>query len=65
MVEAEEEALVASGNLQQSHLMVLATAEGWLRLCVDAKNVTREQIIDGTLCLVFVQDDVDFIGILH
>ena len=65
MIEAEKETLFACGHLQQSHLMVLSTAEGRFRLRVYTKDVTREQIVDGPLSLVLVQDDVDFIWILH
>ena len=65
MIETKQETLVARGNLQQCHLMVLTTAESRFRLGVNAKNVTCQQIFNSTLCFIFIQYDVDFMGILY
>ena len=59
MVEAEEEADVVGGYLQQGHLVLLAALEGGARLCVEPQQRLAEEIVDGFFRLSRRENDDD------
>ena len=61
-VQAEQEAAVVAGHLQQGHAVGVAAPEGGPCLGVEAQDGQREQIADGPLGLLCALDDVDASG---